>query len=58
MPVKKAPKNAYHVMTVRFLPHEWEHMQAVKAAQIKRERGRKVSYNEIIVRSVLDLPSR
>lgn len=54
---KRALHKNHHVLTVRFLDEEWQHFQAVQANLAKKER-RHVTYNEIIVGQVMELPRR
>ncbi len=51
MRAKGALKDGYHVLTLRFLPEDFAHLQALQAARIKKER-RRVTYTEIVTRSV------
>lgn len=54
---KRALNEGYHVLTIRFLDQEWEHFQAVQANLTKKER-RHVTYNEIVVGQVMEMPRR
>jgi uncharacterized protein with NRDE domain len=54
---KRALHKGFHVLTVRFLDKEWRHFQAVQAQMAEKER-RHVTYNEIIVGQVMELPRR
>jgi hypothetical protein len=54
---KRALKEGFHVLTVRFLDDEWAHFQAVQANLEKKER-RRVPFTEIIVGQILEMPRR
>lgn len=52
---KAALKQGFHVLTVRFLDKEWRHFEAVRT-NMEKEQNRNVSYTEIIVNQILELP--
>lgn len=54
---KAALKQGFHVLTVRFLDKEWRHFEAVRA-NMEKEQNRNVSYTEIVVNQILELPRR
>lgn len=54
---KAALKQGFHVLTVRFLDKEWEHLLAVRA-NLERKDSRNVPYTEIIVKGILEMPRR
>jgi len=52
---KRQLKEGYHTLTVRMQPEDFEHLKLAQAKIIKKDR-RKVTYNEIIVNKIRELP--
>lgn len=53
---KGALKKRHHILTVRFMQDEWQHVLRLKAALEKSmEKGgrRRITYNEVVVGSVV-----
>lgn len=54
---KKSLKDGHHVLTVRFLPEEFEMLKKKQLARAARE-NRKVTYTEIVLSGVRSLSVR